>query len=57
MDGTGPVGEGGYGSIETRWMVGEICLFVSNEPLIKVENGGLVPGFLAFTNILKMRGG
>ena len=54
MGGTGPVREGGYGDIETRWMVGEICLFVSNEPLIKVENGGLVPGFPAFTNIPKV---
>jgi hypothetical protein len=35
-------------------MVVEICLFVSKEPLINPENGGLVAGFLAFTNIPKV---
>jgi hypothetical protein len=57
-----PIGEGGYGDItviETRWMVVEICLFVSMEPLINPENGGFdarIPGFYQYSQVY-MRGG
>ena len=57
-----PIGEGGYGDImviETRWMVVEICLFVSKEPLINPENGGVgarIPSFYQYSQGY-MRGG
>ena len=46
---------GGYGDImviETRWMVVEICLFVSNEPLINPENGGSGAGIIDLSWLL-----
>ena len=50
-----PIGEGGYGDImviETRWMVVEICLFVSKEPLINPENGGSGAGIIDLSWLL-----
>ena len=38
--------------IETRWMVVEICLFVSKEPLINPENGGSGAGIIDLSWLL-----